>query len=86
MKRSSRNKPMWVVVHICMEEYYESFFIAIFISNYQKCYVFLITSYVFSSTKLENKRAEQILHGSKQGEVAHIMHKHVSKCKKNINK
>jgi hypothetical protein len=33
----------------------------------QKCYVFLIIAYVFSSTKLE-KRAEQILPGSKGGE------------------
>jgi hypothetical protein len=30
-----------------------------------KSYVFLIISYVFSSTKLENKRAEQVL--PKQG-------------------
>jgi hypothetical protein len=32
--------------------------------NQQKCYVFLIIAYVFSSTKLE-KRAEQVLPGSK---------------------
>jgi hypothetical protein len=32
--------------------------------NYQKCFVFLIIAYVFSSTKLE-KRAEQVLPGSK---------------------
>jgi hypothetical protein len=31
----------------------------------QKCYVFLIISYVFSSTKLENKRVEQVLPSSK---------------------
>jgi hypothetical protein len=31
--------------------------------NYQKCFVFLIIAYVFSSTKLE-KRAEQVLPGS----------------------
>jgi hypothetical protein len=31
--------------------------------NWQKCFVFLIIAYVFSSTKLE-KRAEQILPGS----------------------
>jgi hypothetical protein len=30
----------------------------------EKCYVFHITTYVFSSTKLE-KRAEQVLPGSK---------------------
>jgi hypothetical protein len=30
----------------------------------QQCHVFLIISYVFSSTKSENKRAEQVLPGS----------------------
>jgi hypothetical protein len=34
--------------------------------NYQKCFVFLIIAYVFSSTKLE-KRAEQVLPGSQGG-------------------
>jgi hypothetical protein len=33
--------------------------------NYQKCYVFLIIAYVYSSTKLE-KRADQILLGSER--------------------
>jgi hypothetical protein len=41
--------------------------IAILISNKQKCYVFLIIGYVFSSTKLE-KRAEHILPGSEGDE------------------
>jgi hypothetical protein len=35
--------------------------------NEQKCFVFLIIAYVFSSTKLEI-RAEQVLSGSKGGE------------------
>jgi hypothetical protein len=34
---------------------------AVFTSNYQKCPVFLIISYVFSSTYLENKKEEQVL-------------------------
>jgi hypothetical protein len=34
--------------------------------NWQKCFVFLIIAYVFSSTKLE-KRAEQVLPGSEAG-------------------
>jgi hypothetical protein len=34
--------------------------------NYQKCFVFLIIAYVFSSTKLE-KKAEQVLPGSEGG-------------------
>jgi hypothetical protein len=28
----------------------------------QKCHVFLVMFYVFYSTKLENKRTEQVLH------------------------
>jgi hypothetical protein len=33
----------------------------------QKCYVFLIIFYAFPSTKLENKRAEQVLPGGEVG-------------------
>jgi hypothetical protein len=33
----------------------------------KKCYVFLMIAYVFSSTKLEKKRKEQVLSGSKRG-------------------
>jgi hypothetical protein len=53
----------------------------------QNCYVFFIISYVFSSTKSENKRVEQVLPGSRgrgcrrSGEVAQTMYTHVSKCK-----
>jgi hypothetical protein len=49
--------------------------------------------YVFSSTKSENKRAEQVLPGrGGKGEMAQIMYTHVSQCKnykikfKNIKK
>jgi hypothetical protein len=38
--------------------------------------------YVFSSTKLENKRAEQVLPRSRGGEwVAQIIYTHISECK-----
>jgi hypothetical protein len=39
--------------------------------------------YVFSSTKLENKRAEQVLPGDGRGrgQVAQIMYTRVNKCK-----
>jgi hypothetical protein len=46
-----------------------------------------IVSYVFSSTKLENKKAEQVLSGSKRGgrvggrEVIQTMYTHMNKCK-----
>jgi hypothetical protein len=67
VKRSGRDEPVWVVIHMCMEAMLgKSLCIAILISNWQKRCVFLIAAYVFSSTKLE-KRAEQVLPGSEGG-------------------
>jgi hypothetical protein len=61
VKRSGRDEPMLVSIHIGMV-------ITLGISLYSYLYlklaktlVFLIISYVFSSTKLESKRAEQLL-------------------------
>jgi hypothetical protein len=60
---------MWVAIHKCMEA-------MLGISLYSYLYVklanmlCLIISYVFSSIKLENKRAEQVLIGSGDREVA----------------
>jgi hypothetical protein len=49
--------------------------------------MFFLLSFVFSSTKLENRRAEQVLPGGWGGgwkrEVVQIMYTHVSKCKNN---
>jgi hypothetical protein len=59
VKRSGRDEPMWVLIHMCMEA-------MLVISLYRYPYLklakmlCLIISYVFSSTKLENKRAEQV--------------------------
>jgi hypothetical protein len=49
-----------------MEAMLGVFLIAVFISSQQKCNVFII-SYVFSSTKLEKRRVEQVLPGSEAG-------------------
>jgi hypothetical protein len=49
VKRSGRDEPMWDVTHMSMEE-------MLGISLYSYLY-----SYVFASTKLENKMAEQVL-------------------------
>jgi hypothetical protein len=43
------------------QKHMESPCIAIFISNQQKHHVFLVIFYVFSTTKSEKKRAEQVL-------------------------
>jgi hypothetical protein len=64
VKRSGRDESVRVVIYMCMEA-----MLGISLCNYpylnqQKCFVFLIIAYVFSSTKLEI-RAEQVLPGSK---------------------
>jgi hypothetical protein len=62
VKRSGRDEPMWVAIHMCMEVMLGiSLYSSIFISNLQKHFVFFIIAYVFSSTKSENKRVEQVL-------------------------
>jgi hypothetical protein len=47
--------------------------------NYQKCFVFLIIAYVFSSTKLE-KRAEYVLPGSGGGRAGGLGEKWPKQC------
>jgi hypothetical protein len=85
VKRSGRDELMWVAIQKYMEAKLVIFLYSNFYLRLQKCYEFLIISYVFSS-KLENKRVEQVLSRSggwrcKCGVVAQIMYVHVSKCK-----
>jgi hypothetical protein len=61
VKRSGRDEPMWVVIHFCMEAMLGISLYSYLYPKLAKHYVFLIISYVFSSTKPENKRAEQVL-------------------------
>jgi hypothetical protein len=91
VKKSGRDEPIWVVTHICIEitqgiscisnQQENCFFL--YISNQQgNCFFSLNIFYGFSSTKLENKRAEHVLPGGGcRGEVAQIMYTYVSKCK-----
>jgi hypothetical protein len=58
MKKNRRDKPTGIIIHIYMEM--SSDIVAIFILNKQKCH--------FSSTKLENRRAEQVLWGTGRGQ------------------
>jgi hypothetical protein len=63
---------MWVATHMCKEA---TLGISLYIYLYLKLakrYVFLIISYVFSSTKLVNKRVEQVLTGSGGGGKQYI--------------
>jgi hypothetical protein len=62
VKRFGRDEPMWTVIHKCMEA-------TLGVSLYSYFYLklvktlFLFILYIFSSTKLENKRAKQALPG-----------------------
>jgi hypothetical protein len=47
---------------------------------------FKIISYVFSSAKWKNKRAEPEVGGRGRENVTHIMYMHVSKCNNDKNK
>jgi hypothetical protein len=51
VKRSGRSEPVWVVIHICMETTLGISLYSYLYLKLAKCCVFLITSYVFSSTK-----------------------------------
>jgi hypothetical protein len=66
MKKSGRDEPIRVLIHMCMEAMLGISLYSYLYPNQQKCFVFLIIAYVFSSTKLD-KRAEQVLPGSEVG-------------------
>jgi hypothetical protein len=64
VKRSGRDEPVWVVIHMCMEAMLE---ISLYSHLYLKLAKTLGLSYdllCFLLTKLKNKRAEQVLLGS----------------------
>jgi hypothetical protein len=64
VKKSGRDESTWVVTHVYMEAMLGISLYSYAYLNWQKCFVFLIIAYVFSSTKLEI-RAEQVLPRSK---------------------
>jgi hypothetical protein len=66
VKRSDRDEPMWVVIHVCIEATLGISLYSYLYLKLAKMLCFLIISYVFSLTKLENKRAEQVLPGSER--------------------
>jgi hypothetical protein len=72
-------EPMWVSIHVFMDT-------TLGISLYSYLYLKLAKHHVFLiffSKKLENKKVEQVLTGSRESkrEVAQTMYTHVSKCK-----
>jgi hypothetical protein len=77
--RSGKDEPMWVVIYMCLEAMLGISVYRYLYLKLAKCYIFLIISYAFSSTKLENKGWKKILPGKGVGEVAQTMYAHVSK-------
>jgi hypothetical protein len=71
VKRSGRDEPTWVIIHMCMEA---TLGLSLYSYLYHKLAKMLCLSnisYVFSSTISENKRAGQVLPRSGLwGEVA----------------
>jgi hypothetical protein len=65
VKRSGRDESIWVVIHKCREAMLRVSLYGYPYLKVAKNSFFLIITYVFS-TKLE-KRAEQVLPGSKEG-------------------
>jgi hypothetical protein len=69
VKKTDRDEPMWVVIiHMCVESMLGISLHSYLYLKLAKLYVFLIISYIFSSTKLENKRAQQVLPGKEERE------------------
>jgi hypothetical protein len=58
VKRTGRDEPVEIVTHICMETTQRYLYLKL-----AKMHVSLIIFFVFSSIKLENKKAEQVLPG-----------------------
>jgi hypothetical protein len=97
MKRCGRDEPIQVVIYLLMEATQGISLYSYPYLKLAKSYVFLITSYVFSSTKFE-KKTEQVLPGSKGvggrrtgggvqgGEMTETMYTHMNKCINNKKK
>jgi hypothetical protein len=61
VKRTGRDEPVWVAREAMLGiSLYRYLYLKL-----AKCCIFLIISYIFSSTKLENKRMEQVPPGSR---------------------
>jgi hypothetical protein len=66
MKKIRGDNPIGIIIHMYMERSQGNSCVAPFISNKQKCH-FILFLVLFSSMKLENRRAEQVLQGRGMG-------------------
>jgi hypothetical protein len=67
VKRSGWDEPMWVSIHKCMEAMLGISLYSCLYLVLEKRYVFLIISYIFSSTKSENVGNRFCLKAGRQG-------------------
>jgi hypothetical protein len=65
VKRSGRDEPVEVAIHMCMEAVL-GISVNIFISNYKKHYVFVIIFYDSFAIKSEKNRVEQVIPRSRE--------------------
>jgi hypothetical protein len=84
VKRSGKDDPIWVVIHICMEETHRIYLCSYLHLKLGKTLCFSFYPICFFLNKIREKEGGS---GSAQrlgiGEVAQIMYTHVSKCKNN---
>jgi hypothetical protein len=87
--QETTNESTWVVTHLYRKAIPGISLYSCPYLNYQKCYVFLIITYFYSSMELE-KSAEQVLPGreevggersrlGQEGEMTQTMYAHVNK-------
>jgi hypothetical protein len=63
VKRTGRDEPVWAVICICMETTQEIYLYSYLYLKLAKRQVSLIMFFVISSTKLVNRREEQVFMG-----------------------
>jgi hypothetical protein len=85
MKKIRGDKPIWIIIHLYMKISQGNSFYSYLYPNKQKYYFFL-----FSSTKSENRRAEQACRGrgragiSRRGKVVGKGVRRVNTVQKNV--
>jgi hypothetical protein len=92
VKRSGRDKPMWVAIHMCMETLRISLYIYLYLKLTKTLYLsYYLLCFLFNKIGEQEGRTGSAL---KQGEgeeregglIAQRMYIHVSKCKNNKKK
>jgi hypothetical protein len=81
VKRSGRDEPTWVVIHIQYTTQRISLYSCHYLKLAKKCPAFLIIFYIFFSYKIGEQEGEHLCPEVVVEEVAKIMYTNVSKCK-----